>query len=109
MSAAKIEKEIKLLEKELAELNNNVSDPIERNEYKKEIQRKLKKLNRTKRQIQQQEIEQQELESLKLEFILNSDKVVETEEQKPDSNQQIETAKEEELASTISSQSFSAN
>ena len=79
MSVFKIEQDIKLLEEKLEEINTTILNPIERNEYEKELNRKLKKLKRAKTQIEQQEIEQQELESLKLEFIFSGDDVVEVE------------------------------
>lgn len=109
MSVAKIEQDIKLLEEKIEEINITVIDPIERNEYEKRLERKLKKLKRIKDQIEQQEIEQQELVSLKSEFILTSDKVLEIEEHEADSSQQIETAKEEGSTTTISSQSLSVD
>ena len=67
MSVFKIERDIKLLEEKLEEINTTVTDPIERNEYKKELQRQIKKLNRTKYSLEQLHKEQQDLESLKLE------------------------------------------
>ena len=62
MSVAKIKQDIKLLEKKLEEIDSSVCDPIERNEYKKEIERKIKRLNQTKNSLEQLHKEQQELE-----------------------------------------------
>lgn len=110
MSIVKIEQDIELLENKLKEIDKIISDPIERNEYQKELKKKLKKLKGTKSQIEQQEIEQQELESLKSEFISNSDKSVEIEESEPDYDKQIEIKKEAgELTSAVSSQSVSTD
>ena len=67
MSVAKIEQDIQLIEEELEKIDLTIEDPIERNEYKKELQRKIKKLNRTKDSFIQLQQEQQELESLKYE------------------------------------------
>lgn len=65
MSSAKIEQDIQILEDKLAEVNTSISDPIERNESKKELQKKIKKLNKTKKNLEQLQKEQQELELLK--------------------------------------------
>ena len=72
MSVIKIEQDIKLLENKLKEIDVTITDPIERNEQKKEIKKKISKLKRTKSQIEQLEKEQLELESLKSNFIANS-------------------------------------
>ena len=68
MSVVKIELDLKLLEEKLEAINTTITDPIERNEYKKEIEKKIKKLNRNKNSLEQLDKERQELESLKLEF-----------------------------------------
>ena len=75
MSIIKIEQDIKLLENELRELDATITDPIEHNEHKKELKKKITKLQRTKSQIEQLEIEQQELESLKSELTANSEEL----------------------------------
>jgi len=100
MSVIKIEQDIKLLEEELKKIDTAIIDPIERNEHQKELERKLKKLKRTKNQIEQQEIDRQEFESLKSEFRLNSDEAVEIKESEVDIDRQIEIEKEE-LTSVI--------
>ena len=78
MSVAKIEQDIQLLEEEIEKINLTIADPIERNEYKKELQRKIKKLNRTKNSLEQLQKEQQELESLKHEISTVNEKPKET-------------------------------
>ena len=72
MSVAKIERDIKLLETKLRELDTTIADPIERNELKRELEKKIKKLQRTKTQIENLEREQQELESLKSDLLLEN-------------------------------------
>ncbi len=110
MSISKIENKIELLEIELKEIDTTITDSIERNEYKIELQKQIKKLKRTKSQIEQQGKEKQELESLKLEFISSSDEAVRIQGSKPDCNQQIKTVKEAgKLTSAISSRSLSAD
>ena len=74
MSVAKIEQDIQLIEEELEKIDLTIEDPIERNEYKKELQRKIKKLNRTKDSFKQLQKEQQELESLKYEVSIANEK-----------------------------------
>ena len=51
MSISNIENNIELLEHELQEINTTISDSIERNEYKIELQKKIKKLNQTKKKF----------------------------------------------------------
>ncbi|BAZ43689.1 serine/threonine protein kinase [Chondrocystis sp. NIES-4102] len=68
MSVLKIAKELKLLEKQLREIETQVSDPIERLEHKKLLEKKIKKLERLKSQQEEYERQQQELEELKSEF-----------------------------------------
>lgn len=60
MSISKIQRDIEVLEKELSELPIKISDPIERLEQKKLLEKKIKKLTQYK--------SQQELEDLKSEF-----------------------------------------
>ena len=74
MSVAKIEQDIQLIEEELEKIELTIEDPIERNEYKKELQRKIKKLNRTKDSFKQLQKEQEELESLKYEVSIANEK-----------------------------------
>ena len=106
MSVVKIEQDIKLLEKKLEEINTAITDPIERNESKKEIERKIKKLSRTKNSLEQLDKEQQELESLKLEFISNNDELNKSIKPEISDRDKIEvTVVGEESASTISSPS----
>lgn len=110
MSIIKIEQDIELLENKLKEVDTIIADPIERNEYQKELNKKLKKLKRTKSQIEQQEVEQQELASLKSEFVSNSDKLFEIEESELYYDKQIEIKKKaEELTFAVASQSVSAD
>lgn len=78
MSVAKIEQDIQLIEEELEKIDLTIEDPIERNEYKKELQRKIKKLNRTKDSFKQLQKEQEELESLKYEVSIANEKDEET-------------------------------
>ena len=78
MSIAKIEQDIQLLEEKLEKINITISDPIERNEYKQQLQREIKKLNRTKDSLKQLQQEQQEIESLKYEVSLANEKDEET-------------------------------
>ena len=104
MPVAKIEQDIKRLESELEEIDTTISDPIERNEHRKELEKKLKRLQRTKAQTEQLEKEQQELESLKSEFISNSKESSEVKESKDDDNEKIKF-ETEELTPTTSSQS----
>ncbi|BAZ43688.1 hypothetical protein NIES4102_06890 [Chondrocystis sp. NIES-4102] len=68
MSVLKIARDIKLLEKQLKEIETQVSDPIERLEHKKLLEKKIKKLERLKSQQEEYERQQQELEELKSEF-----------------------------------------
>ena len=85
MSVIKIEKDFKSLESELKEIGATITDPIERNERKKDLNKKISKLKRTKDQIEKLELERQELESLKSDLIVNSDKLNEfTESQDSD-------------------------
>jgi hypothetical protein len=84
MSSSKLKRDIQLLEKQLEEIDINISDPIERIEQKKQLEREIKKLERSKSQIEQLEQEQQELESLKSEFTLNSKELVDERESKQD-------------------------
>lgn len=108
MSVAKIERDIKLLQTKLKELDTAIADPIERNEYKKELEKKLKKLQRTKSQTEQLERERQEIESLKSEFTFNDEEPVAIKEPETnhDDTPEIETTSVEPT-STISSQSNS--
>lgn len=76
MSSSKLKRDIQLLEKQLEEIDIKISDPIERIEQKKQLEREIRKLERSKSQIEQLEQEQQELESLKSEFTLNSNELV---------------------------------
>ena len=105
MSFVKIERDIKTLKNELEEIDTTISDPIERNEYRKELEKKLKKLQRTKVQTEQLEKEQQELESLKSEFISDSEESSQIKESKDDDREKIEFEIEEKLTPTTSSQS----
>lgn len=102
MSVVKIKRDIKTLKNELEEIDTTISDPIERNEYRKELEKKLKKLQRTKVQTEQLEKEQQELESLKSEFISNSEDLSQIEESEDDDNEKIEFEIEEKLTPTTS-------
>ena len=103
MSVVKIERDIKTLKNELEEIDTTISDPIERNEYRKELEKTLKKLQRTKAQTEQLEKEQQELESLKSEFISNSEDLSQIEESEDDDNEKIEFEIEEKVTPTTSS------
>lgn len=76
MSTLKLKKDIELLENKLSEIEANISDPIERIEQKKQLEREIKKLERSKSQIEQLEQEQQELELLKSEFSSNNHELV---------------------------------
>ena len=105
MSFVKIERDIKTLKNELEEIDTTISDPIERNEYRKELEKKLKKLQRTKVQTEQLEKEQQELESLKYKFISSSEESSKGKESKDDDNEKIEFEIKEKLTPTTSSQS----
>ena len=106
MSVVKIEQDLKLLEEKLEAINTTITDPIERNEYKKEIEKKIKKLNRTKNSLEQLDKEQQELESLRLEFISNSDELDKSIKPEVNDRDKIEVAVvSEESTSTISSPS----
>lgn len=87
MSALKIKRDIELLKQQLNELEANISDPIERIEQKKQLEREIKKLERSKSQIEQLEREQQELESLKSDFALNNKELVDQRE--PEQDKQI--------------------
>lgn len=71
MSIIKIKQDIELLEEELERISITITDPIERNEYKKELQRKIKKLNRTKHSLELLQQEQHELQSLRQEISSN--------------------------------------
>ncbi len=83
MSISKIKREIELLEQQFLKIETEISDPIERKEYKQELQRKIKKLNRSKNSLEQLEREHQELESLKSEFS-NSNETVDKKKFEPD-------------------------
>ena len=104
MSIVKIERDIQLIEEELEKINITISDPIERNEYKKELQRKIKRLNRAKHQIEQ-EINRQQLESHESKFRSNSDLSIDLKEPEISLERQIEIEKEE-LTSAILDQSL---
>lgn len=69
MSISKIEAQIEELEKKLQAINTNIADPIERNEYKRELHKQIKKLTKTKTNLEKLQQEQEELESLKTEFL----------------------------------------
>ena len=84
MTVLKIKRDIDLLEKQLNEIEINIADPIERIEHKKQLERKIKKLERSRSQIEQLEQEQQELESLKSEFSSNNNKSINRREVKSD-------------------------
>lgn len=88
MSSSKLKKDIQVLEKQLEKIDINISDPIERIEQKKQLEREIRKLERSKSQIEQLEQEQQELESLKSEFTLNSNELVD--ERKSTQDKQVE-------------------
>ena len=108
MSVIKIERDLKLLENKLKEIDAAITDPIERNEQKKELKRKISKLKRTKSQIEQLELEQQELESLKSEFIADSEELDKSTETKASGRNKTEIeVKTTESISTVSSQSAS--
>lgn len=68
MSILKLKKDIELLEKQLKEIDPKISDPIERIEQKKQLEKKIRKLKQSQSQREQLEKEQQELEFLKSEF-----------------------------------------
>lgn len=76
MSVLKIKRDIQLLEQQLEKLEANISDPIECIEQKKQLEREIRKLERSKSQIEQLEQEQQELESLKSEFSPNNNQLI---------------------------------
>jgi hypothetical protein len=76
MSNSKLKRDIELLEQQLNELEANIFDPIERIEQKKQLQREIRKLERSKSQIEQLEQEQQELENLKSEFLSKNNELV---------------------------------
>lgn len=84
MSISKIKRDIELLKQRLIEIETEILDPIERNEYKQELQRKIKKLNRSQNSLEQLEREQQELKSLKSEFSLNNNESVDQKKSEPD-------------------------
>ncbi len=86
MSIIKIQRDIKLLEQQLEKLNIEISDPIERIEQKKQLEKKINKLKQSKSQIEKLQQEQQELELLKSEFTLDINDSIdkrESEQQKP--------------------------
>jgi hypothetical protein len=76
MSNSKLKRDIELLEQQLNELEANIFDPIECIEQKKQLQREIRKLERSKSQIEQLEQEQQELENLKSEFLSKNNELV---------------------------------
>jgi hypothetical protein len=84
MSISKLKRDIQLLEKQLEEVAINISDPIERIEQKKQLEREIRKLERSRSQIEQLEQEQQELESLKSDFALNNHELVDEREVEQD-------------------------
>ena len=104
MSVAKIERDIKLLETKLNELDATITDPIERNEYKKELEKEIKKLQRTKSQIEQLERQRQEIESLKSEFTFNDEEpfAIKESEANYDDTPEIETTSAEQTPSISS-------
>ncbi|MGF1590217.1 MAG: hypothetical protein ACFCU7_13410 [Pleurocapsa sp.] len=85
MSLSKIENKIELLENKLKEIDTTITDSIERNEYKIELQKQVKKLKRTKSNLEQLHQEQQELESLRYEVSI----VYEKSENKQQISQQL--------------------
>lgn len=80
MLISKLKKDIELLKKQLNEIETNISDPIERIEQRKLLERKIKKLEQSKSQIETLEQEQQELNLLKSEFFINDTKLVNNKE-----------------------------
>ena len=110
MSVIKIEQDIKLLENKLKEIDVTITDPIECNEQKKEIKKKISKLKRTKSQIEQLEKEQLELESLKSDFIANSEELNKsTESEVSDKDRTEIEAETTESIPTVVSQLDNAN
>ena len=111
MSVSKIEQDIKLLENKLKEVDTTITDLIKRNEYQKELQRKIKKLERTKNSLEQLNREQQSLNSLKYDFYLNDNES--TDKQKytidkqaeiilsSENNQPLETNEEKRTSSIL--------
>ncbi|BAZ43690.1 hypothetical protein NIES4102_06910 [Chondrocystis sp. NIES-4102] len=84
MSVSKIQRDIELLEKQLSELPSKISDPIERLEQKKLLEKKIKKLTQYK--------SQQELEDLKSEFFQdNSYSVISKQKSAPIASKRINT------------------
>jgi hypothetical protein len=90
MSSSKLKRDIQVLEKQLEKIDINISDPIERIEQKKQLEREIRKLERSKSQIEQLKQEQQELESLKSEFTLNSNELVDERKSTQDQDKQVE-------------------
>jgi hypothetical protein len=90
MSNSKLKRDIELLEQQLNELEANIFDPIERIEQKKQLQREIRKLERSKSQIEQLEQEQQELENLKSEFLSKNNELVLVDENKSERCEQAE-------------------
>ncbi|BAZ43686.1 hypothetical protein NIES4102_06870 [Chondrocystis sp. NIES-4102] len=70
MSILKLENKLKLLTAELETIDTAISDPIERNEHKKLLQKQIKKLNQTKDNLVKLQQEEAELESLRTDFIV---------------------------------------
>jgi hypothetical protein len=82
MSILKIQRDIELIERQLEKIELEISDPIERIEQKKQLERKINKLKQSKSQIEKLEQEQQELALLKSEFTLDNNDSLGTKESK---------------------------
>lgn len=99
MLNSKIENKIKLLEEKLQEIDTSISDPIERNERKIELQKQIKKLTRTKNNFEKLQQEQHELESLKTDFLITHEQ--ETNKQQDSQHLQEQNSAAEKIKSEV--------
>lgn len=79
MSILKLENKLKLLTAELSTIDTTISDPIERNEQKKLLQKQIKKLIQTKENVAKLQQEETDLESLRTDFIVDQQSDIVTE------------------------------
>lgn len=103
MLNSQIENKIKLLEEKLQEIDTSIADSIERNEHKIELQKQIKKLTKTRNNLEKLQQEQQELESLKSEASI----IYEAQDNKQQVSQQLsETISTEQIVSEKSKNSI---
>lgn len=73
MSILEIKQELELLNQQLADLETNIPDPIERNESKQQLNKQIKKLENNLKKLEQIELDRQELRAIQSELELNNE------------------------------------